>query len=134
MAATGTGDVRRGNRDAETVVYIPSTVHGSVTVTGAAALDTVITNPDGSRDAYVAPDGTSMYGVEVGHPGTSQVAAVEAAASSPLPPITEPQARQLAEQVITQSEQSSNPTIAGNAAVASSLATLLLGTTDPAAS
>jgi len=58
---------------------------------------------------------------------------VDAAASNPLPPITEPQARQAAEQVITESEQSSDPTIRSNAALAGSLATLLLGTTDPAA-
>jgi len=133
MAATGAGKVRRGDRNAETVVYIPSSAHGSVNVTGAAVLDTVTTNPDGSRDAYVAPDGSSNYGVEVGHPTTLLIAAVDAAAAHPLPPISEPQARQLAEQVITQSEQSSNKNIASNAALASSLATLLLGTTDPAA-
>jgi endoglycosylceramidase len=134
MAATGATAVRRGDRGAETVVYIPSTVHGPVAVTGAARLDTVVTNPDGSRDAYVAPTGSAQYGVEVGSPTASMMAAVDASATSPLPPISEPQARQSAEQAITQAEASSNKTIAGNAALASSLASLLLGTSDPAAS
>jgi hypothetical protein len=62
------------------------------------------------------------------------IAAVDATAATPLPPITEPQARQMAEQVIAQAEKSSDPTIASNAALASSLATLLLGTSDLATS
>jgi endoglycosylceramidase len=134
MAASGTVGVHRGDRDAETVVYIPDTVRGPVGVTGAAALDAVVDNPDGSRDAYVAPTGTGRYGVEVGVPAPSLVAAVDAAAASPPPPISEPVARQEAEQVIAQAEQSSDPAIAENASLASTLATLLLGTSDPAAS
>jgi hypothetical protein len=133
MAATGGGAVPAGDRGAETVVYIPTTAHGSVTVTGGATLDKVTSNPDGSRVAYVAPTGTSRYEIEVGTPTASTVAAVDSAASHPLQPIGEPEARQAVEQVIAQAEQSPNSTIAGNARLANSLATLLLGTSDPAA-
>ena len=68
MAAAGTGRVRRGDRAAETVVYIPPSVKGSVAVSGAAELDTVVVNPDGSRIAYVAPTRNSGYGLTVGGP------------------------------------------------------------------
>ncbi len=133
LAAAGNGAVRRGDRSAETIVYIPSTVHGPVKVTGGAALDAVTSNPDGSRDAYVAPTGTSSYGIEVGTPSAMTVDAVDAAAAHPLQPISESAARQLAERTIAQAAQSSDPTIAGNAALAGTLANLLLGTSDPAA-
>jgi endoglycosylceramidase len=133
MVASGATDVRRGDRNAETVVYIPSTVHGTVNVTGAATLDTVTGNPDGSRDAYVAPTGSSDYGVQVGSPGASVLAAVDAAAATPLPPISEAQARQEVEQVVAQAGRSAVPSIASNAALADTLASILLGTTDPAA-
>jgi endoglycosylceramidase len=133
MAATGGGAVRRGDRGAETVVYIPASAHGSVSTTGGATLDQVTTNPDGSRDAYVAPSGTSRYWVEVGKPSSSMVAAVNSAAVHPLPPISEPQARQMVEQFIAQAKESPNSTIAGNAGLVDTLAGLLLGTTDPAA-
>jgi endoglycosylceramidase len=133
MVASGGGVVRRGDLGAETLLYIPTTVHGSVTVTGGAILDKVTSNPDGSRDVYVAPTGSSRYGIQVGTPSNSTVAAVSSAATNPLKPITEPQARQAVEQVIAQAEQSPDSTIAGNARLANTLATLLLGTSDPAA-
>ena len=133
MAAAGTAAVRRGDRGAETVVYIPAGVAGAVTVDGGATLDTVVRNPDGSRTAYVAPTGGSRYGVEVGSPGASLVATVDAAAADPLPPIGEPQARQAAEQAIAAAARSSTPSIAAKAALATTLAGLLLGTSDPAA-
>ena len=71
MEATGSGAVRRGDRAAETAVYISSTVRGDVKVTGAAVLDATVINPDGSRLAYVAPTGDSGYGVTVGSPSTT---------------------------------------------------------------
>ncbi|MGO8870088.1 MAG: cellulase family glycosylhydrolase [Acidimicrobiales bacterium] len=133
MAATDSTGVPVGDRGAETVVYIPSTVGGAVTVTGAAILDTVVRTPDGSRIAYVAPTGTSNYGVTVGSPGTALIGAVSSEATNPLPAISEAQARQVAEQAIAEALASSNPTIAGNAGLAGTLGTLLLGTSDPAA-
>jgi endoglycosylceramidase len=133
MVAAGGGVVRHGDRGAETLVYIPPTVHGSVRVTGGATLDKVTSNPDGSRDADVAPTGSSQYEIQVGTPSSSTAAAVSSAATHPLQPISEPQARQAVEQVIAQAEQSPDSTIAGNARLASTLATLLLGTSDPAA-
>jgi hypothetical protein len=60
-------------------------------------------------------------------------AAVRTAAVSPLPPITELQARQVAEDALTLAKASTNPSIAGNAALAGTLGALLLGSTDPAA-
>ena len=133
MVANGGGTVRPGDQGAETLVYIPASVHGSVTVTGGAKLDHVTSNPDGSRDAYVAPTGSSQYQVKVGKPSSSMIAAVNTAASKPLQPISEPQARQTVEQFIAQAEKSPNSSIAGNAQLANTLATLLLGTSDPAA-
>jgi len=41
-------------------------VRGAVSVSGAARLDTVVMNPDGSRLALVAPTGAGHYGVRVG--------------------------------------------------------------------
>lgn len=57
MKASATTAVPAGTRDLETVVYIPPRVEGNVTVSGAAALDAVMTHPDGSRSVYVAPSG-----------------------------------------------------------------------------
>jgi endoglycosylceramidase len=133
MAATDSKRVDRGGRAAETMVSIPSTVDGSVSVNGAARLDTVVHNPDGSRTAYVAPTGRAAYGVVVGEAAPALINAVRAAAASPLPPISEPQARQVAEQALTQAEASTTPSIASNAALAGTLGALLLGATDPAA-
>jgi hypothetical protein len=65
MTATSTRPVTPGSSDQETVVYIPPLVRGGVTVDGAARVDQVVTNPDGSRDAYVAPTGGGTYGVRV---------------------------------------------------------------------
>jgi hypothetical protein len=132
MVALGEGKVSRGDRSAETLLYIPTTVHGSVSVSGGATLDTVTTNPDGSRYIYVAPTGSTQYEISVGTPSSSMVASVGAAAKNPPQPITEPEARQAVEQFITQAEQSPSNSIAGNAHLAGTLATLLLGNSDPA--
>ena len=67
MAATSrTTRSRPGARNQETEVYVPPLVRGAVRVTGAAELDTVQSNPDGSRLALVAPTGQGIYGVQVG--------------------------------------------------------------------
>jgi endoglycosylceramidase len=65
MRATSISRVVPGDQSAETEVYIPPLVRGQVAVSGAAVLDTVATNPDGSRMAYVAPTGEGAYGVSV---------------------------------------------------------------------
>jgi endoglycosylceramidase len=65
MAATSPTRVAPGARDQETEVYIPPLVRGAVSVSGAATLDKVQMNPDGSRIAYVAPTGSGRYGVAV---------------------------------------------------------------------
>ena len=54
-----------GDRSHETEVYIPPLVRGTVSISGAAQLDAVVTNPDGSRLAYVAPTGHGAYGAAV---------------------------------------------------------------------
>jgi endoglycosylceramidase len=66
MAATAAHPVAPGESDDETVLYLPATVAGAVRVGGAAVLDRVETMPDGSRLAYVAPDGAGPYRVAVG--------------------------------------------------------------------
>jgi hypothetical protein len=65
MHATSTSAVTVGDRTQETEVYIPPLDRGSVAVNGAAALDDVVVNPDGSRLAYVAPTGKGAYEVTV---------------------------------------------------------------------
>jgi hypothetical protein len=66
MRATSRSSVKPGARDLETEVYIPPTDSGPVSVNGAATLDAVVRNPDGSRLALVAPIGAGTYGVGVG--------------------------------------------------------------------
>jgi endoglycosylceramidase len=65
MAATATVPVRVGDRSFETDVVIPSAVPGAVAVSGAAVLDQVVANPDGTRSAFVAPTGAGAYEVRV---------------------------------------------------------------------
>jgi endoglycosylceramidase len=63
MSASDSQRVPRGARDRETVVYLPATLTSPVHVTGAAVLDEVVAQPDGSRLAYVAPTGAGAYGL-----------------------------------------------------------------------
>jgi endoglycosylceramidase len=65
MAATADHQVTTGSWSDETMVFLPATVAGSVTVSGAATLDRVVTNPDGTRMAYVAPTAAGPYSVAV---------------------------------------------------------------------
>ena len=53
MVATSTAPAGAVTARPTPMVFIPSTVHGAVHVSGAAALDAVVTRPDGSRLAYV---------------------------------------------------------------------------------
>ncbi len=66
MSAFSTTKVTPGHGDQETEVYVPPLVRGTVSVSGAAVLDTIVTNPDGSREAFVAPTGGGAYGVREG--------------------------------------------------------------------
>jgi endoglycosylceramidase len=65
LRATDGTAIVPGDRSRETEVYVPPLVRGAVAVSGAAVLDTVTANPDGSRLAYVAPTGGGTYGVSV---------------------------------------------------------------------
>jgi endoglycosylceramidase len=65
MHATSITAVNVGDRTHETEVYIPPLNRGSVIIDGAANLDNVVVNPDGSRLAYVAPTGHGAYEVTV---------------------------------------------------------------------
>jgi hypothetical protein len=133
-----------GGRGDDTVVYVPSMVGGAVSVTGDATLVTVVRAPDGSRLAFVNPTGqgkchaacrpsgsTGRYVVTVGSDGTSVADAIQPFAAHPMPPISETQARTLAEQALTNAEASSNPKIKSNAQLVGALSALLLGTSDP---
>ncbi len=67
MSAAYSGHrIRPGDAGRETLVYIPAGRAGAVSVSGAAVLDQVVANPDGSRLAEVAPTGGGTYGVAVG--------------------------------------------------------------------
>ncbi|HEX3794407.1 MAG TPA: cellulase family glycosylhydrolase [Acidimicrobiales bacterium] len=63
MRATSTTPVTVGDTAAETIIYLPPLVRDTVSVSGAALLDAVVDNPDGSRLAYIAPTGHGAYGV-----------------------------------------------------------------------
>jgi endoglycosylceramidase len=138
MRATSTAGGRRGDHRTDTVLFIPSTVHGAVHVSGAARLDSVLTRPDGSRLAYVTTTGPSPagpaadgYGVTVGPATRAMVARVAAEAATPLPPITEPVARALVENALTAETHSPHASIRSTAQLVEGLAGIVLGSTDP---
>jgi hypothetical protein len=118
------------------VVFIPSTVHGTVGVSGAAALNAVVSRPDGSRIAYVttkSPGAAAQYDVTVGAPSSALRARVHDEAANPLPPIPEPTARAMAESALRAQTQSPNPSIRSTAQLVEGLAAIVLGTSDPGA-
>lgn len=142
MAAADRQAVPRRDVGAQTVVYVPSGVEGAVRVSGAASLTGVVREPDGSRLAYVAPThpGSVLpglgivggeYWVTVGTPPASLLATVQQDALAPPAPISEPAARALAEQTLTNALSSPDKTIRANARLAEALAGLLLGSSDP---
>jgi hypothetical protein len=128
MIATDPAPVARGDRSAETVVTVPARVHGAVTVGGAAAVDAVQVRPDGSRLAWVAPTGDGRYTVTVGSPPPSVAATAAAEAAAPLPRIGEPEARAQLESALATFEQSGDPSVKADAALAGGLLGTLFGT------
>jgi endoglycosylceramidase len=136
MVANSTGAGRRAQYSSDTVVFIPSTVRGTVGVSGTAALDAVVSRPDGSRIAYVtakSPGVAARYEVTVGIPPDSLRARVLHEAANPVPPIPEPTARAMAENALTVEAQSPNPSIRSTAQLIEGLAAIVLGTSDPGA-
>jgi hypothetical protein len=140
MVATSTAAGRRGDRQTDTVLSIPSTVHGSVHVSGAAMLDSVVTLPDGSRRAFIVTTlpgtpgpSSARYGVTVGPASASLTASVTKEAASPLPPISEPVARAMAEEALNAEAHSSNASIRSTAQLVQGLAGIVLGSSDPTA-
>jgi endoglycosylceramidase len=134
LVATSTTAARRGNDAADTVVFIPSTAHGVVRASGSARLDSVVTRPDGSRVAYVRTTldrPSHQYGVTVGSPPASLRTTVAAEAADPLPPITEPAARAMAEAALDTEAHSPNAQIRSTAQLVQGLAGIVLGSTDP---
>jgi endoglycosylceramidase len=137
LVALSTGAGRRGDYGTDTQISIPSTVRGTVRVRGFAALDAVVTRPDGSRLAYVttkapvATSGTANYVVTVGAPPTSLRDQVEEEAADPPAPISEPAARAMAENALQTEAQSPNPSIRSTAQLVQGLAAIVLGPTDP---
>ena len=139
MVATSSGQSRHGDHQTDTIVFIPSTVHGAVRVTGAAVLDSVATRPDGSRFAYVTTSALSptrsgpptRYVVTVGPASAALTARVVAEAENPLPPIAEPAARALAVGALAAAASSTNASLRSTAQLVQGLADIVLGTSDP---
>ncbi len=138
MVAASSGANRRGDRQTDTEIFIPSTVHGAVRVSGSAVLDDVVTRPDGSRLAYVTTmlsptqsGPATRYFVTVGAASAALRARVLAEASNPLPPISEPTARTLALNALNAEAHSSDASVRSNAQLVQGLATIVLGTSDP---
>ena len=134
MTATSMTAGRRGDRQSDTVISIPSTVGGAVRVSGAARLDTVVTRPDGSRVAFVTttlPGPTDGYGVTVGSASTALTTRVAAEAANPPQPISEPTARAMAVGALTAAANSPDASLRSTAQLVQGLADVVLGSTDP---
>jgi hypothetical protein len=134
LTAESTGAGRRGSYATDTEIFIPSTVHGAVKVDGSAALDAVVTRPDGSRLAFVTtsvPAATAAYGVTVGTPSASFVDKVAGEAADPPAPISEPTARAMAEKALAAEAQSPDASVRSTAQLVQGLANIVLGTSDP---
>jgi len=138
LTATSTAAGRRGDRQTDTVISIPATVHGAVLVSGAARLDAVVTRPDASRLAYAtttlasgSPGAPARYGVTVGPAPAALTAQVAAEAINPPQPISEPAARAMAESALNAEANSSNASIRSTAQLVQGLAAIVLGQTDP---
>jgi hypothetical protein len=113
-------------------------VNGAVRVTGSARLDGVVGAPDGRRRAEVtttlvpvASSGTQAYRVTVGSPSAALTSRVVAEAAAPPAPINEPAARAMALGALTAEANSSDKSLAANAALVKGLADVVLGSTDP---
>ena len=146
MAASpepGSTGVRVGDRSNETEIYIPTTVHGQVNVEGAALLDAIATQRDGSRLVYVAPGnraGTcgpsnpkvicNGYVVTVGSV-TQGAWSASLDAKQQLLPLSEPQARTALESELSQALISPDPSVRAKAGEAEIAAQILLGPNDP---
>jgi hypothetical protein len=140
MVATVTSPGTRGDRASDTAVFIPSTVHGAVGVSGAAVLDVVVTRPDGSRLAYVTPVFPPVttdtpvplrYTVTVGPASAALLARVTAEAAHPPAPIAEPVARAAALAALDAEARSTNASVRSTAQLVQGLAGIVLGSTDP---
>jgi hypothetical protein len=133
MVATSSAAGQRGNRSTDTVIFIPSTVHGAVHVTGAAAVDAVTTRPDASRLAYIrtTKPGSARYGVTVGQAPSALTSRVAAEAATPLQPISEQEARAMAESALDAETHSPDAAIRSTAQLVKGLAGIVLGSSDP---
>ncbi len=147
LEADDTAGRARPDRGTDTEIYIPAGNSGRVAVSGSATLGAVVSQPDGSRLAYVAPDpgpgrrgagpvgatgASATYTVTVGpavRDGTLR--RVRAAADHPLPPITEPEARAAVEAALAGAEHSTDPKVRAASGLAGALAALLLPAPDP---
>jgi hypothetical protein len=109
-----------------------------VKVDGSAALDAVVTRPDGSRLAFIrttvpptASVAAATYGITVGTPLASFRDQVEAEATDPPSPIGEPDARAMAEGALAAEAKSPDSSVRSTAQLVQGLANIVLGTTDP---
>ncbi|GAC1593554.1 MAG: hypothetical protein NVS3B21_14680 [Acidimicrobiales bacterium] len=64
LTMQATASQRAAHASAPTVVFLPATMTGNVTVSGAAVLAKVTLEPDGTHRAFVAPTGSGPYTVE----------------------------------------------------------------------
>ncbi len=66
LHATGATAAEVGDKAHETLVWVPQDVTQTVSVSGAAVIDEVVTMPDGNRFAWIAPTGSGPYTVTMG--------------------------------------------------------------------
>jgi endoglycosylceramidase len=127
--------VATGDHGAETLVYIPPGVPGTVSVSGQAKVDTVVTEPDGSRLASIAPQADptpNLYSLRaVDYTVTVGNVAVPSQPLTPLKPIGELQARAAVTTALADAAASTDPAIKAKAALAGALAGFIFGPSDP---
>lgn len=113
--------------DNDTIVYVPPTDSDKIAVGGSATLAKVVTNPDGSRLAYVSAK-IGNYVVMVGNVlNDGWLNTVTQEAQNLPQPISEVQARQTLNQALQFALNSTDPSIKIKAGLANGLANLLLG-------
>ena len=86
---------------------------------------------EAKRYSYCIDPDADRYGVTVGPASAALTGRAATEASSPLPPISEPMARAMAEDALNTEAHSPNASIRSTAQLVEGLAGIVLGATDP---
>ena len=126
MTAADAPAVKKGDKDHETVVWIPAQVTGTVAVDGDALLDAVELKPDGSRLAWLAPKGGGTYGMHLGDAKAVATLQAQMAAEPALAPIDDVTARTTFKDFVLTAQDSTNADIAAKGVLIQAIAESVL--------